>query len=129
MLSRIIFMLAAAAAVVLAGPVEFGQAELDRAIAERGLNPRALRIKTEVAVDPPDSYHIAPGLITGGDLRGLGPAPTLAGRSPSYIARQLYDMQHGNRHGAWTPLMAAVVTPLVPDDLITAAAYLASRKP
>jgi len=65
----------------------------------------------------------------GGDLRGLGPAPTLAGRSPSYIARQLYDMQHGNRHGAWTPLMAAVVTPLVPDDLITAAAYLASRKP
>jgi cytochrome c553 len=65
----------------------------------------------------------------GGDLRGLGPAPTLSGRSPSYIARQLYDMQHGNRNGAWTPLMAAVVAPLVPDDLVAAAAYLASRKP
>src|SRR5262249_36177039 len=43
----------------------------------------------------------------GGDLRGLGPVPTLAGRSPSYLARQLYDMKVGNRNGAWTPLMAA----------------------
>jgi cytochrome c553 len=65
----------------------------------------------------------------GGDLRGLGPVPPLAGRSPSYTARQLYDMQQGNRNGAWTPLMAAVVTHLGPDDLITAAAYLGSLKP
>jgi cytochrome c553 len=65
----------------------------------------------------------------GGDLRGLGPAPPLAGRSPSYIARQLYDMQHNNRNGAWTPLMTAVVAPLSADDLVTAAAYLASLKP
>ncbi len=54
-----------------AGPVEFGSAELDRAIAARGLNPRLFRIKTEVATDPSESYRIAPGLITGGDLRGL----------------------------------------------------------
>jgi cytochrome c553 len=65
----------------------------------------------------------------GGDLRGLGPVPPLAGRSPSYIARQLYDMQHSNRTGAWTPLMTAVVAALGPDDLLTAAAYLASLKP
>jgi cytochrome c553 len=65
----------------------------------------------------------------GADLRGLGPVPTLAGRSPSYTARQLYDMQHGNRTGTWTPLMAAVVAHLGPDDLLTAAAYLASLKP
>ena len=63
------------------------------------------------------------------DLRGLGPVPRLAGRSPSYIARQLYDMQHGNRSGTWTPLMAAVVANLGPDDLLTAAAYLASLEP
>ena len=37
----------------------------------------------------------------GSDLRGLGPVPTLAGRSPSYTARQLYDMQRGNRNGLW----------------------------
>jgi cytochrome c553 len=65
----------------------------------------------------------------GGDLRGLGPVPTLAGRSPSYVVRQLYDMQHGNRNGLWTPLMAAVLARLGPDDLLTAAAYLASLKP
>lgn len=65
----------------------------------------------------------------GGDLRGLGPVPTVAGRSPSYIARQLYDMQHGNRSGLWTPLMAGVLSRLAPDDVLTAAVYLASLKP
>jgi cytochrome c553 len=61
--------------------------------------------------------------------RGLGPVPTIAGRSPSFIARQLYDMQHGNRNGAWTPLMAAVVAQLGLEDLLMAATYLASLKP
>jgi cytochrome c553 len=65
----------------------------------------------------------------GADLRGLGPVPRLAGRSPSYIARQLYDMQHGNRAGAWTPLMVSVVANLSTDDLLTASAYLASLQP
>ena len=48
----------------------------------------------------------------GVDLKGLGPVPTLAGRSPSYLGRQLYYMQHGNRTGTWTPLMAPVVSKL-----------------
>jgi cytochrome c553 len=65
----------------------------------------------------------------GGDLRGLGPVPTIAGRSPSYLVRQLYDMQRGNRNGLWTPLMASVVAHLGPADLLTAGAYLASLKP
>jgi cytochrome c553 len=65
----------------------------------------------------------------GPELRGLGPVPPLAGRSPSYIARQLYDMQHGNRNGAWTPLMAPVLAHLGADDLLTASAYLASLQP
>src|SRR5262245_9974706 len=65
----------------------------------------------------------------GPDLRGLGPVPTLAGRSPSYIARQLYDMQRGNRNGLWTPLMAPVLSNFGADDLLTAAAYLASLQP
>jgi cytochrome c553 len=65
----------------------------------------------------------------GSDLRGLGPLPTLAGRSPSYLARQLYDMQHGNRNGAWTVLMAPVVAGLNADDILNASAYLASLHP
>jgi cytochrome c553 len=65
----------------------------------------------------------------GPDLRGLGPVPRLAGRSPSYIVRQLYDMQTGHRLGAWTPLMIPVVANLTNDDMLAAAAYLASLKP
>ena len=63
------------------------------------------------------------------DSRGMGPVPTIAGRSPSYIARQLYDMKVGARHGLWTPLMAPVVAHLGTTDMLTAAAYLASLKP
>ena len=65
----------------------------------------------------------------GPDLRGLGPLPTLAGRSPSYLARQLYDMQHGNRNGEWTVLMAPVIAGMGPDDVLNASAYLASLHP
>ena len=50
----------------------------------------------------------------------------LAGRSPSYIVRQLYDMQHGNRNGVWTPLMTPVLANLGSADLLAAAAYLTS---
>ena len=65
----------------------------------------------------------------GVDLKGLGPVPTLAGRSPSYLARQLYDMQHGNRTGAWSPLMAPVLSSLNNDDFLLISAYLASLEP
>jgi hypothetical protein len=38
-------------------------------------------------------------------------------------------MQHGNRNGLWTPLMAPLLANLGADDLLTAAAYLASLNP
>ena len=65
----------------------------------------------------------------GETLQGLGPVPPLAGRSPSYIARQLYDLQTGNRKGLWSPLMAAVVEGLSPADMLALAAYTASLQP
>jgi cytochrome c553 len=63
----------------------------------------------------------------GADLMGLGPVPGIAGRSPSYLVRQLYDMQAGNRHGEWTELMKPVVEKLTSDDMIAIAAYASSR--
>jgi cytochrome c553 len=69
------------------------------------------------------------GICHGPDLRGLGPIPEIAGRSPSYIVRQLYDFQHGARAGEWSPLMARVVGHLTDEDLVSIAAYLASRDP
>lgn len=69
------------------------------------------------------------GICHGPELRGLGPVPPLAGRSPSYIFRQLFDIQHGARKGAWSELMKEPVAHLSKDDLVSIAAYLASRTP
>ena len=65
----------------------------------------------------------------GPELHGLGPVPPIAGRSPSYIFRQLFDIQHGVRTGSWTVLMKEPLARLSEDDLVSVAAYLASRKP
>ena len=65
----------------------------------------------------------------GADLKGLGPVPGLAGRSPSYTARQLYDMQQKARGGTWTELMMPVVAKLNNDDILALAAYTASLTP
>ena len=65
----------------------------------------------------------------GADLKGLGPVPGIAGRSPSYTVRQLFDMQHGTRKGVWTDLMKPVVANLTNDDMLAIAAYTASRVP
>jgi cytochrome c553 len=65
----------------------------------------------------------------GTDLKGLGNVPFLAGRSPSYLIRQLYDIKTGNRHGAWSPLMKEAVANLTTEDMIDIAAYISSRMP
>jgi cytochrome c553 len=69
------------------------------------------------------------GVCHGADLKGLGPVPGIAGRSPSYLMRQMFDMQQGNRHGVWTELMKPVVANLSEADLLAISAYAASRKP
>ena len=65
----------------------------------------------------------------GAGLKGLGPVPALAGRSPSYIVRQLYDIQHNTRNGQWSELMKPVVAGLSIEDLVALAAYTASLTP
>ena len=69
------------------------------------------------------------GVCHGADLRGMGPVPGLAGRSPSYLVRQMYDMQEGTRKGIWTDLMKPVVGKLTDADMVDIGAYLASRMP
>jgi cytochrome c553 len=72
---------------------------------------------------------VACGVCHGADLRGIGPVPGIAGRSPSYLARQMYDMQAGTRHGEWADLMKPVVAKLTDEDLVSISAYAASRTP
>src|ERR1700730_7797419 len=72
---------------------------------------------------------VACGFCHGADLQGLGPVPGIAGRSPSYLVRQMYDMQAGARHGEWTDLMKPVVAKLTDEDFVNIAAYVSSRMP
>ncbi len=65
----------------------------------------------------------------GPELKGLADIPRLAGRSPSYLMRQLYDLRSGTRTGGASPLMKAVVANLTDEDMIAIVAYLASREP
>jgi cytochrome c553 len=65
----------------------------------------------------------------GPDLKGLGNVPPITGRSPSYVVRQLYDIQSGARAGVATQLMKQTVANLTIDDMVSIAAYLASLTP
>jgi cytochrome c553 len=65
----------------------------------------------------------------GQDLRGTAIAPPIAGRQPSYIARQLYDMKAGTRAGALAATMTAAVQNLTEEDIINIVAYVSSREP
>ena len=62
-------------------------------------------------------------------LTGLGPIPRIAGHSPNYIARQLAGFQVGTRNSELDQLMKGVVENLTQDDIISLAAYVASRSP
>jgi len=62
----------------------------------------------------------------GADLRGMGAIPPLAGRSASYLARQLYDIQYGARTGPAVAPMLSEVAHMSAADRIAIVAYLTS---
>jgi cytochrome c553 len=68
------------------------------------------------------------GVCHGPDLHGLGPVPAIAGRSPSYLMRQLWDIKQGTRKGVWSPLMKPVVENLTQEDMLAIVAYVASQQ-
>jgi len=65
----------------------------------------------------------------GPGLNGIGAIPGIAGRSPSYIVRQLYDFQQHARNGSAGALMMPIVEKLSHDDMIALAAYVSSLRP
>jgi cytochrome c553 len=85
--------------------------------------------KGEALVRTGGTRTIACAPCHGADLMGLGPVPGIAGRSPSYLARQMYDMQSGARRGEWTELMKPVVAKLTDEDYVNITAYVASLLP
>jgi len=85
--------------------------------------------KGEALVKTGGGRTTACGVCHGADLKGLGPVPGLAGRSPSYSARQMFDLQTGARNGVWADLMKPVVAKLTEEDLVNISAYTASLAP
>ena len=65
----------------------------------------------------------------GADLKGAGSVPPIAGRSPSYTVRQLYDYQSGARAGPGAAQMKPSVDKLSVADMTAIAAYLATLAP
>jgi cytochrome c553 len=65
----------------------------------------------------------------GQTLKGLGEVPSIVGRPPTYVVRQLNDMKTGARSGISMALMQAVVDKLTMEDMVALAAYLGSRDP
>jgi cytochrome c553 len=65
----------------------------------------------------------------GPGLNGMGAIPGIAGRSPSYIVRQIFDFQQQKRNGSAGALMMPVVEKLSHDDMIALAAYVSSLRP
>jgi cytochrome c553 len=65
----------------------------------------------------------------GPDLMGAADIPPIAGRSPSYVVRQMWDMQQGMRNSEASKLMKLVLDNLTKEDLIHIAAYVSSRVP
>jgi cytochrome c553 len=65
----------------------------------------------------------------GSELNGSPVAPTIAGRSASYLAREMYDFQTGARRGKMSPLMRTVVADFTTEDMRNVVAYVSSIVP
>jgi cytochrome c553 len=65
----------------------------------------------------------------GKTLNGFAGVPPLAGRPPTYLVRQLWNFQSGERRGSMSAPMQAIAARLRVDDMLAVAAYLASLPP
>jgi cytochrome c553 len=72
---------------------------------------------------------MACAMCHGPDLKGTGSIPSIAGRSPSQMTRQIIDFQTGARNGSMAPMMKGVVSKLTIEDIVAITGYLASQAP
>ncbi len=91
--------------------------------------PGSIEKGKQLAITGGAGKTMACDICHGPDLTGSGDVPSIAGRSPSYIVRQLHDIQSGARSGPDVMMMRPVVGRLTLDDMVSLAAYLASLHP
>jgi len=104
---------------------------------------RQMEMPAFVAFVPAGSVNSGRGLVTtggggkttactschGANLQGVMDVPAIAGRSPVYIARQIYSFKNGVRKGTNADIMKGVVDKLSDDDVIAISSYVASQSP
>lgn len=91
--------------------------------------PGSIAAGEDLAMTGGNGKTIQCGICHGDGLKGLGNVPPLSGRSPIYIARQLWDIKHGARGGPNIAQMQQVVANLTDDDVLNLSAYIASLPP
>ena len=91
--------------------------------------PGSVRRGLSIATNGSNGLAVACVSCHGAELKGVGLVPQLAGRSPSYLLRQLLAFQTGARAGATGLPMGAVVAKLPIGSMIDVAAYAASLPP
>ena len=91
--------------------------------------PEGSLAKGKSLVTRANEWGIACTACHGRTLNGLGGVPPLAGRPPTYLVRQLWDFQNGERRGSLAAPMRAIAAQLRVDEMLAMAAYLASLAP
>jgi cytochrome c553 len=76
-----------------------------------------------------DGRTVACTTCHGANLKGIGNVPSIAGRSPSQMTRQLIDFQRGMRNGAGAAMMKAPLAKLTSADIVAITGFLASLEP
>jgi len=90
-----------------------------------------LSVKRGEALATGQDLAVAPACTAchGTDLRGLGVIPGIAGRSPTYLFRQLHEFRIGARAGAGAAPMKDAVARMSQADMIAISAYAGSLPP
>ena len=91
--------------------------------------PEGSLAKGKILVTRANEWGVACTACHGKALNGHGGAPPLAGRPPTYLVRQLWDYQNGERRGSVAAPMRAIAARLRVDEMLAVAAYLASLTP
>ena len=90
--------------------------------------PKGSLAKGEALVKTGAGKTIQCSVCHGDTLQGAGDVPRIAGLSPVYSARQIYNFKNGSHNGGLAELMKAPVEQLTDDDILNIAAYLASQQ-
>ena len=88
--------------------------------------PGSLALGKKLAETWGDGNQLECSSCHGPGYKGKDDVPSLAGRSPTSIVRQLYDMKAGVRRGGKSSEMDKVVKYMTNSDMLALAAYLSA---